>query len=163
MFDCWVGLRYSDLSKLNPNQVTKSLKGKPMLKVTTTKTGEDVMIPLHPIAEEIWNSWQGRPPKPISNPKFNKHIKTLAAEAKLNTLVQKRNTIKGQVTIEWVEKHTMVKAHTARRSFATNCYLMGIPSRTIMAVTGHRTEKAFLKYIRVTKEQHADILASYFE
>jgi hypothetical protein len=34
-------------------------------------------------------------------------------------------------------------------------YLMGVPSITIMAITGHRTEKAFMKYIKVTPKEHA--------
>ena len=38
--------------------------------------------------------------------------------------------------------------HTARRSFATNQYKAGVPAITIMAITGHKTEKAFLKYIK---------------
>lgn len=160
VFDCYVGLRYSDLLKLNPNQALKTLGGR-VLKITTTKTGEDVVIPLHPIAEEIWDSWKGLPPKK-SNPDFNAEIKEIAKLAGLDEMVQKRNTIKGRVNIEWVPKWTMVKAHTCRRSFATNCYLMGIPIQTIMAVTGHKTEKAFKKYIRITKETHASIMAGYF-
>lgn len=160
VFDCYVGLRYSDLLKLNPNQALKTLGGR-VLKITTTKTGEDVVIPLHPIAEEIWDSWKGLPPKK-SNPDFNAEIKEIARLAGLDEMVQKRNTIKGRVNIEWVPKWQMVKAHTCRRSFATNCYLMGIPIQTIMAVTGHKTEKAFKKYIRITKETHASIMAEYF-
>jgi site-specific recombinase XerD len=161
VFACWVGLRFSDLSKLNPNQVLTGLKGK-MLRITTTKTGEDVIIPMHPVAEEIWDSWQGLPPKQISNPKFNKHLKTIAEKAKLTIPVQRRKTVRGKVTIEWVPKYKMVKAHTARRSFATNCYLLGVPKASIMAVTGHKTEKAFNKYLRITKEQHANIMAEFF-
>lgn len=163
VFDCWVGLRFGDLCRINANQITKSIEGGLMLRVTTQKTGEDVMIPLHPLAEEIWVSWGERMPAAIDNPTFNEHIKTLAEKAGFKDLVQKRNTIKGRVTIEWVEKHTMVKAHTCRRSFATNCYLKGVPTKTIMAVTGHRTEKAFMKYIRVSKEEHAKIMAGYFK
>lgn len=162
VFACWVGLRFGDLTRINPNQVQKGLNG-PILKVVTQKTGEEVMIPFHPLAEEIWNYWQKNPPRKIDNPTFNEHIKTIAEKAGFTELVQKRNTIKGQVTVQWVKKFEMVKAHTARRSFATNCYLMGIPSRTIMAITGHRTEKAFLKYIRVTKDQHVQIMAGFFK
>jgi hypothetical protein len=162
VFDCWVGLRFGDLTRINPNQVQKGLNG-PILRVVTEKTGEEVLIPFHPLAEEIWNYWQKNPPKKIDNPTFNEHIKTIAEKAGFDELVQKRNTIKGQVTIQWVKKFEMVKAHTARRSFATNCYLMKIPTRTIMAITGHRTEKAFLKYIRVTKDQHVQIMASFFK
>lgn len=163
VFSCWVGLRFGDISKLSPHQFQKGLSG-PILRVLTEKTNEEVLIPLHPIAEEIWNSWQINPPKPISNPEFNKQIKILAAEAKLNEMVQKRNTIRGEVTIQWVPKHTMVKAHTTRRSFATNCVLMKkMPNKTIMAITGHKTEKAFFKYVRITKAQHAELMAEAFK
>lgn len=45
--------------------------------------------------------------------------------------------------------------HTARRSFATNMYKSGIPSITLMKITGHLTESSFLKYIKVTPAEHA--------
>ena len=50
----------------------------------------------------------------------------------------------------------MVRSHTAKRSFATNEYLNGTSTLTIMAVTGHKTEKAFLKYIKVSKKEEAE-------
>jgi hypothetical protein len=34
-------------------------------------------------------------------------------------------------------------------------FLMDVPSISIMGITGHRTEKAFLKYIKVTPKEHA--------
>jgi hypothetical protein len=37
-------------------------------------------------------------------------------------------------------------------------YLNDIPTIAIMAITGHTTEKAFLKYIKVTPEQNAQKL-----
>jgi integrase len=55
-------------------------------------------------------------------------------------------------------KYELVSTHTARRSFATNLYLADIPSITIMKMTGHKTEKAFLRYIRLTQEQNANKL-----
>jgi integrase len=160
VFGCWVGLRYGDLSKLNPNNLIQTLEG-PAIKIITDKTGEEVIIPLHPVAEQIWNEWKGLPPKQ-SNPEFNEQIKLIAEKAGLNEMVQKRNTIKGRVIVEWAPKFKMVKAHTCRRSFATNCYLRGMPMQTIMTVTGHKTEKSFKKYIRITKEQHAAIMAKNF-
>ena len=44
-----------------------------------------------------------------------------------------------------------VSSHTARRSFCTNLYLDGFPTIDIMKISGHRTEKSFMKYIRVSK------------
>ena len=53
-------------------------------------------------------------------------------------------------------KCKLVTSHCARISFAPNAYyLAGLPILTIMAITGHQTEKIFLKYVRVSKEEHA--------
>lgn len=163
VFYCYVGLRFGDANGINPNNITKAIDGGYRLKVTTQKTGEDVIIALDPLAAEIWDSWGQRPPRKISNPEFNRHIKVIAEKAGLKELVQKRTTVKGQVTIEWVPKYEMVKAHTCRRSFATNSYLDKVPTATIMAMTGHKTEKSFKKYIRITKEQHGDIHAEHLK
>jgi mannosyltransferase OCH1-like enzyme len=45
-----------------------------------------------------------------------------------------------------------------RRSFATNVYIAGMPTITIMAITGHKTEKAFLRYIKLTPKEHAKVM-----
>ncbi|HET6256442.1 MAG TPA: hypothetical protein VFE32_20370 [Puia sp.] len=51
----------------------------------------------------------------------------------------------------------------ARRSFATNEYLAGTPTLTIMAITGHKKEKAFLRYIKLVPSDHARLLKDYWE
>ncbi|MCG8729571.1 hypothetical protein, partial [Tenacibaculum finnmarkense] len=52
-------------------------------------------------------------------------------------------------------------SHTCRRSFATNLYGK-IDNSTIMGITGHKTEKEFLKYIKVTSTKHADNLQKLY-
>ena len=47
------------------------------------------------------------------------------------------------------EKYKFVTVHTARRSFATNLMLDEMPVPSIMRVTGHKTENAFWKYIKI--------------
>jgi integrase len=44
-----------------------------------------------------------------------------------------------------------VASHTARRSAATNYYLQGFPVIDLMKITGHKTEKSFMKYIKISK------------
>ena len=65
-----------------------------------------------------------------------------------------------------VEKHLpkykLIASHTARRSFATNSYLMGIDILAIMQITGHKTESAFLKYIKVEGIQYAQRVKDYW-
>jgi integrase len=51
----------------------------------------------------------------------------------------------------------LVSTHTARRSFATNLYGL-VPNNTIMAITTHKTEAAFLRYLRKSNDEHAQIL-----
>jgi integrase len=55
-----------------------------------------------------------------------------------------------------IKKWLQVRTHTARRSFATNAYIAGIPERAIMQITGHKTTESFQKYIRFTKQETAD-------
>lgn len=40
-------------------------------------------------------------------------------------------------------------------------YNAGIPTRDIMKITGHKSERDFLNYIKVTKEQTADNLSKH--
>ena len=60
-------------------------------------------------------------------------------------------------------KYKLLTTHCARRSFATNMFKAGVPTISIMKVTGHRTEKAFLRYIKITPDEHAKILMKYFQ
>lgn len=56
------------------------------------------------------------------------------------------------------EKCELITSHTCRRSFASNAYMADIPAISIMKITGHKTERAFLKYIRITPEENAEKL-----
>ena len=58
-------------------------------------------------------------------------------------------------------KYEMIKTHTTRRSFCTNAYLSGMDSLDIMALSGHKTEKNFLRYIQVTRHQRAKRIAEH--
>ena len=58
-------------------------------------------------------------------------------------------------------KYEMIKTHTARRSFCTNSYLLGMNSMDIMALSGHKTTANFLKYIKVTGEESAKRIAEH--
>jgi len=53
-----------------------------------------------------------------------------------------------------------VSTHTARRSFATNAYLDGIPAKQIMFITGHAKESTFFNYIHITQKQSAAQLSN---
>jgi site-specific recombinase XerD len=147
---CYTGVRSQDYHKLNNlNRISDN-----MLKVRTEKTDEEVIIPLHPVAEYILAKYQGRP-RIISNQKFNKYIKIVCRLAGIVELTTLTKTVAGKRVPNTKPKYDCVSSHTARRSFATNAYKAGVPTLSIMSITGHRTEKIFLKYVKVTKQEHA--------
>ncbi len=151
----WTGLRFGDLSRIQPEHIEGG-----RLRVRTSKTGKEVTIPLHPCIPAIMAKYGGRVPSGISNQKQNGYIKEAAAMVPELQVKTMEGRTKGGIRREVARaKWERITTHTARRSFASNCYRDGIPARTIMAVTGHRTEQAFMRYIRLTNEEHADIMA----
>ena len=82
-------------------------------------------------------------------------IKEITREAGITEKIEVSYVENGERKTHLVEKCDLVKTHTARRSGATNMYLAGIPTIAIMKITGHKTEKEFMKYIKITEEQTA--------
>jgi integrase len=152
---CYTGLRFSDLSKLDEkNLIDKATK----IKILTQKTAELVIIPLHTYIREILKKYGGKIPEVISNQKMNEHLKDIGKRAKITEKITLHFTKGGEKQSETFLKHDLITVHTARRSFATNAYLSDIPSISIMKITGHRTERAFLTYIKITQEENANKL-----
>jgi integrase len=157
VLSCHIGLRYSDLRSIQPHHIKDDT-----IRIRTQKTGEDVVIPLHPTARAIVAKYQNVLPEARSNPEYNQDVKAIGALAKITGTEQRRRIVRNTATFEPVDRYDMITAHTARRSFATNCYKMGVPTRSIMAITGHKTEKAFNKYIKLSKDEHATIMMEHF-
>ena len=82
-------------------------------------------------------------------------------KAKIKDTVKTAITKGGKTENSINEKFELITTHTARRSFATNAYLMDVPSISIMKITGHKTESSFMKYIRISQEDNANKLISH--
>ncbi len=157
LLECWTGLRFSDIIRLRPEHIQDDL-----IVIQQQKTNNYVTIPIHPVFREIWNRYGGIP-LTISNQKFNDHIKRVCMAARINESVLKSITRGGKKVTTKYKKWELISSHTGRRSFATNLYKSGFPSISIMHITGHKTEAAFLKYIKVTPEEHARLLIKHWE
>jgi integrase len=155
---CNTGLRFSDLSKIKKeNIINNQLHIK-----DSKKTGVSVVIPLKNEIFEILKKYDGVFPTSVSNQKMNEYVKELCKD--IECFKEKIEIVKikdGLKVIEQIEKYKLISTHTARRSFATNCYKKNVPSIVIMGVTGHKTESSFLKYIKITSKEKADILQMY--
>lgn len=154
---CWTGLRFSDVTRIKEEYIKDG-----MITIRQQKTGNYVTIPVHPVFAEIWEKYGGSLPTAISNQKFNVYIKEVCRMAGLDEPFVKSMTRGGRMEMTKYAKWEVVSSHTARRSFATNLYKSGFPSISIMQITGHRTEAAFLKYIKVSKHEHAKLLAEHW-
>lgn len=164
----WTGCRYSDLGKLTRKYIVNE-DGDNCFKLEQQKTGAKVVIPILPPIVPILEKYDYQPPRPISNQRFNDYIKEVARMAGLDeevavshTQQQKGEFVPGRVETRRA-KWQAVTAHSARRSFATNLYKRGFPTLAIMAITGHKTEKSFLTYIKVSEAENAMMVLRQFK
>ncbi len=169
LIGCWTGLRYSDYSNIKPENI--DLKEK-QITIKTKKTNSTVVIPIHNVVLSILNKYNYVLPKSLSNQKTNDYLKELGErETKwnddkktkcLHEIVTKVITKGGLGMHTNMKKYELLCSHTARRSFATNHYGK-IPTKSIMMITGHTTEKSFMKYIKITPDENAKILQMHWD
>lgn len=147
---CLTGLRFSDFSALRPEDLQQD-----MLYKKQEKSEHWVLIPLRQEAKEIFTEQFKSELLYIGNSDFNKKIKELAKMAGICQTI-KFSYKKGNKMIQEIKpKWAWITSHTARRSFCTNEFLKGTPVYLIMKISGHKREKDFYKYIRITPEEAA--------
>lgn len=151
LIGCYTGLRFSDLSKLKAANINTD----GTISVKTQKTNQNVIVPIHPIVKSILEKYDYQLPRIPSNQKFNDYIKKVAELAGINEQITTEITKGGFKVMGTTEKFNLVTSHTARRSFATNAFLNDVPSIAIMKITGHKTESAFMKYIKMSAKDNA--------
>lgn len=150
VIQCWSGLRISDLSRLERRHIANGL-----LSIRTKKTKESVVIPVTDELQKVLDKYPDQLPKIPTDQHFNREIKKVCKLAGIDEPTMAETKVNGMTVIKQVPKYELVTSHTARRSFATNLYRRGLSASQIMFLTGHRTEDAFLRYIRVSKIDNA--------
>lgn len=165
------GLRISDFL-----QLTKKNLNDGFIEKTTEKTEFPVIIPLHDQVKAILKKRNGNFPRKISDQRFNEYIKKVCKDVGIKDMVEGAKIC--EIEIDNTEngkkkkihrkkfgkfpKHELVSSHICRRSFATNLYGK-IDTLTIMKITGHKTEKQFLEYIKITPKEYAEKLKDFWK
>ena len=150
---CCTGLRVENYLSIDPDIQVDLKKG--FIHAIANKNGPKLKIPLHKLVREIYSS--GGWPEPMSQQKLNEHIKQLGQLAGISEQVIFTRT-KGNKRVEYVlPKYKLIVSHTARRSFCSNLIQSGVPARYVMAVSGHKTESSFNKYVQSVQK---DILTA---
>ena len=159
---CYTGLRFSDFSQIKKENIRDG-----MISIRTQKTNELVTIPVHPMVEDIMKKYKGKfsnsLPPAFENQVMNSYLKEIGEKAKFNENVFIKKTIGGKKVEQTFKKWQIITTHTARRSFATNLFLQEFPAISIMKITGHRSEKNFMVYIKMTPHQNAEKLRKHWE
>jgi integrase len=160
LIGCYTAQRFSDYCRIKPEQFRTLANGFKVIDIIQRKTGERVTVPVHWKLEKILEKYDFATPH-ILEQKLNERIKQVGIKAKITQAVNIEQIRGGLKSSKSIPKHDLIKTHTARRTGATNMYLAGIPSIDIMKITGHKTEKEFLNYIRVSKEETAEMLTNH--
>ena len=121
--------------------------------------GESAM---HPMVLKLWEKYSGNFPHLCDKGRTNDHLRECARLAKVEDEVRIVENRGGKVQTLTYKKYQLVGMHTGRRSFATNMYKRRFPTIAIMKLTGHTTESNFLRYIKVTPEENAAMMADEF-
>lgn len=146
LLGCYLGLRVSDLKRISPERICNDVNGC-YLNITTQKTGKLLKIPVNSSAQQILTKYDYNIPN-FWEQVINRNIKILGKEIGLPPKRTKKLSL-----------------HVSRCTFARMAYEMGIPSLFIMQITGHATEKTFLRYINITSNQAMEEFRkhSYFQ
>jgi site-specific recombinase XerD len=150
ILNCFLGMRYSDLNKLEPHFFSKkSIAGKEFVVYTgrAKKTDHKIEFAVHPIAQQILEKYKYDIPK-LSAKEFNDVLKVVAHQAGLRGLERIREIRGHETIVRDIPKYELMSSHAGRRSFCTNFYNEGVSIAAIMSISGHLTENEFRKYIK---------------
>ena len=162
LFQCFTGLRYSDVFNLRRSDI----KGD-HIEVTTVKTSDSLVIELNKHSKAILEKYQDvvfehdKALPVITNQKMNEYLKELAELAGINEPIR-QTYYKGNECIDEVTpKYALLGTHTGRRTFICNALALGIPPQVVMKWTGHSDYKAMKPYIDIADDIKANAMSKF--
>ena len=170
IFQCFIGFRFSDLKKLNKNNIIKEGDNY-YLEVLTKKDTDRIRYKLPNIAVDIYlryavNDYKNGVMFPLpTNQTFNGHLKKLGKlidmkgeyvdyKCKLGEIIEKRSPRQD------------IQSHDARRSFIVMAINLGVDPQTVALLTSHSDLRVMQPYIALhnkTKDKVIDAINAAFE
>ena len=162
LFQCFTGLRYSDVFNLRRSDI----KGD-HIEVTTVKTSDSLIIELNNHSKAILDKYKDvafendKVLPVITNQKMNDYLKELAEMAEIDEPVR-QTYYKGNERIDDVTpKYALLGTHAGRRTFICNALALGIPPQVVMKWTGHSDYKAMKPYIDIADDIKANAMSKF--
>lgn len=156
LLGCYTAMRFSDYSRIKKDWIKNG-----NIVFIEEKTGNRNSIPLSASAKAIIDKYGGAPK--LSQQKLNEYIKQVCLQAAIADRVEVTFTKGGREYKEVRQKWELVSTHTSRRTGATLLIKAGAPVAWVMRVTGHKSEKTFMRYIRLSAEEYADLIRGYMD
>lgn len=156
---CYTAQRYSDYSRINKSMI-KPIAGGKVIELIQQKTKEKCIIPVRHELDLILQKYDYTLPR-THEQKVNEGIKKIALKAEIKEVINFEVNKGGLRVKKSIKKCDLIKTHSARRTGCTLMYLAGIDTLSIMKISGHKTEREFLKYIKIGKEENALTLISH--
>lgn len=152
----------AELKKAEREEAKRKKEQMTFISIHQQKTGRYVEIPCNAKIRAILDKYPEGLPH-LSDQKINLYIKEIGKKAKIDELIEIKETRGGEVTKRYYKKYDLICTHTARRTGATLMYLDGIPIYDIMKVTGHKSVTTLEKYIRADKLEVAQKLVLQYD
>ncbi|TYK36126.1 site-specific integrase [Bacteroides pyogenes] len=162
LFQCFTGLRYSDVFNLRRSDI----KGD-HIEVTTVKTSDSLIIELNNHSKAILDKYKDvafeddKVLPVITNQKMNDHLKELAELAGIDEPIRQTYYRGNERIDEVTPKYALLGTHAGRRTFICNALSLGIPPQVVMKWTGHSDYKAMKPYIDIADDIKANAMSKF--
>lgn len=162
LFQCFTGLRYSDVFNLRRSDI----KGD-HIEVTTVKTSDSLIIELNNHSKAILDKYKDvafeddKVLPVITNQKMNDYLKELAELAGIDEPVCQTYYRGNERIDEVTPKYALLGTHAGRRTFICNALALGIPPQVVMKWTGHSDYKAMKPYIDIADDIKANAMSKF--
>lgn len=151
LFQCFTGLRYSDVVNLKKSNIKDD-----SIHITTIKTTDSLVIELNKYSKALIEKYKklegDKVFSVITNQKMNEYLKELGELAEINEIIRE-TYYRGNKRFDIeTPKYTLLGTHAGRRTFICNALSLGIPPQVVMKWTGHSDYKAMKPYIDIADE-----------
>lgn len=156
----FTGLRGSDgLKKLDISNIENDL-----IKIKTTKTGQTVVLPLHPEVKKVIKQNFGNLPPKMSLSDFNVAIKKIAQVCEIDQLIKGKlwDSEKRRKVLGVYKKYELLSSHSCRRGFVT-LYKDVISQDAMASILGWSTTEMLKVYNQTSKEEYASELEKFWK
>lgn len=162
MFQCFTGLRYSDVENLKQSDIKDNF-----IEIITVKTSDSLIIELNDHSrailekykDEVYEKSKALPV--ISNQKMNEYLRELMEMAEIDEPIRETYYKGNQKFDEVSPKYALMSSHAGRRTFICNALALGIPPQVVMKWTGHSDYAAMKPYIDIADQTKINAMAKF--